>query len=146
MPENHTKNRPQTQTQTKLTARYEKPYQNRTVKRKTAHYGTVSRKKKINEFKGKINPSHIVAQGLCATPSCRRGFQPRLVAAYLINSTMKLQTHNPGESCRIPHAYSAKGIHTVDFLIWKSLIPVNAKKAFIPLIWQILVQTKIARN
>ncbi len=42
-PRIRTKNHSQTQTQTGLTARYEKPYQNRTVIRKNAQCGTVTR-------------------------------------------------------------------------------------------------------
>ncbi len=49
-PEIRTKNHSQTHTQTGLTTRYEKPYQNRTVIRKNAQYGTVSKTQKINEF------------------------------------------------------------------------------------------------
>ncbi len=49
-PEIYTKNQSQTHTQTGLTTRYEKPYQNRTVIRKNAQYGTISRTQRINEF------------------------------------------------------------------------------------------------
>ncbi len=50
LPEIRTKNQSQTHTQTGLTTRYEKPYQNRTVIRKNAQYGTISKTQRINEF------------------------------------------------------------------------------------------------
>ena len=50
LPEIRTKNHAQTHTQTGLTTRYEKPYQNRTVTQKNALYGTVSKIIKAMSF------------------------------------------------------------------------------------------------
>ncbi len=53
----HLKNYKQTHTLTELTTRYEKPYQNRTVTQKNAHYGTVSNRNIANNI-GVRNPSY----------------------------------------------------------------------------------------
>ncbi len=46
----HLKNYKQTHTLIELTTRYEKPYQNRTVTQKNAHYGTVSNRNIANNI------------------------------------------------------------------------------------------------
>ncbi len=57
LPEIRIRNHSQTHTQTGLTTRYEKPYQYRTVTRKNAHYGTVSKNIKSNVLFG-THPFH----------------------------------------------------------------------------------------
>ncbi len=46
----HLRNHQQTRTLIELTTRYEKPYQNRTVTQKNAHYGTVSNRNIANNI------------------------------------------------------------------------------------------------
>ncbi len=48
LPEIRSRNYSQTYTQTGLTTRYEKPYQNRTITQKITHFGTVSKNIKSN--------------------------------------------------------------------------------------------------
>ena len=103
-PEIRTKNHTQTHTQTRLTTRYEKPYQNRTEKQKNALYGTVSKIIKAMPFQeiddyGDKNFTHHMRQfkRCCLVGRISNSntmFLTNIGTAYLIKSTLKLQTHN----------------------------------------------------